>query len=145
MRHRRYDDLSSVLPTVNSHFQQRSDNNPDFIYLEDQVALAQETREITELPLNEKARIAFREGQEKKALNIENKRRKAKGEELLTSLEEETDEEEDPVEDADSATLEEEEEEEPDVLLSEAANVLVDVLMLKKARYAVHHGAESAQ
>ena len=147
VRHRRYNDLSTVLPTVNSQFQERSARNPDFIFLEDQVALAQETREITELPLNEKARIALRENQEKKALIIENKRRKAKGDELLTSLEDEEDEEqqseqeEDTSEGLETADSEEEEDESPDVLLTEAANVLVDVLILKQERYAVHNGA----
>ena len=144
VRHRRYNDLSTVLPTVNSQFHERSARNPDFIYLEDQVALAQQTREITELPLNEKARIALRENQEQKALVIENKRRKAKGEELLTSLEEEDEEELEEQEEEVSESLEtvdaEEEDESEDVLLTEAGNVLVDVLILKKERYAVHNG-----
>ena len=47
----------------------RSAHNPDFIFLEDQVELAQETRKITDLPLNEKARIALRDTQEQKALD----------------------------------------------------------------------------
>jgi carboxyl-terminal processing protease len=96
--------------------------------------------------LNEKARIALREKQEQKALVIENKRRKAKGEELLTSLEEEDEEDQ---EDQASENLEtadaEEEDESEDVLLTEAGNVLVDVLILKKERYAVHNGAEDME
>ena len=138
VRHRRYNDLTQSVPQLSQLFAERSALNPDFIYLEDQVKLVQESREITELPLNEKARIALRETQEGKALAIENKRRKAKGEELLTSLEE--DEEEDP--DGDESTGDEvvdtetEEEEVPDVLLSEAGNVLVDALLMKQQRFA---------
>ena len=153
MRHHRYNDLSTVLPRVTTQFHDRSEHNPDFVFLEDQIGLAQQTREITELPLNEKTRIALRESQEEKALNIENKRRKAKGEELLTSLdEEELDENGLLVENevhgssVDAEDNEEEkEEEEPDVLLTEAGNVLVDVLLLKQQRFAVHDKQKSAE
>ena len=138
VRHHRYNDLSTVLPRITTLFQERSVNNPDFIYLEDQIGLAQQTRKITALPLNEKARVALRESQEEKALGIENKHRAATGEELLTSL----DDEEVDEEDADAAVEDEEEEEEADpkddVLLMEAGNVLVDALLLKQQRFAVH-------
>jgi len=91
--------------------------------------------------LNEKARIALRDAQEEKALNIENKRRKAQGEELLTSLEQ--DEEDTDSLDPDESTVEAEEDEieeedDDDVLLLEAGHVLVDVLLLKERNYAVH-------
>ena len=127
---------------------ERSAGNPDFVFLEDQVEMARQANEITELPLNEAARIALRESQEQKALLIENKRRKAKGEEPLASLED--DEEEADAEDPEVAAVEEEEaedaaDEEPDVLLTEAGNVLVDVLLLKDRAYAVHTPPEKAQ
>ncbi|NCF18388.1 MAG: peptidase S41 [Haliea sp.] len=134
VRHHRYNDLSTVLPRLTELFQVRSEKNPDFVYLEDQIALAQATRDIDELPLNEKARVALRESQEAKALAIENKRRKAKGEELLSSLDEEESEEQAESDDA----AEEEEGSEEDVLLSEAGNVLVDALLIKQQRYAAH-------
>tara|TARA_R110000823_G_scaffold305166_3_gene427118 strand:+ start:47948 stop:50053 length:2106 start_codon:yes stop_codon:yes gene_type:complete len=141
VRHRSYNDLSTVLPAVNEQFHARSARNPDFVFLEDQVALARETRKITELPLNEKSRIALRDDQESKVLSIENKRRKAKGEELLSALEdegEESDELEDPLmfsEDPNAAD---------DVLLLEAAHVLADALMLKQQRFAVHNSKQEA-
>ena len=138
VRHHRYNDLTTVLPRITTLFQERSVNNPDFIYLEDQIGLAQQTREITTLPLNEQARVALRESQEEKALVIENKHRAATGEELLASL----DDEEADEEDADAAVEDEEEDEEADpkddVLLMEAGNVLVDALLLKQQRFAVH-------
>jgi carboxyl-terminal processing protease len=135
VRHQRYNDLSTIVPRVTSQFELRSSGNPDFIYLQDQLDLAQQTRLIKEIPLNEKARIALRESQEEKALVIENKRRKALGEELLTELEDEPLDEEDP----DALALEEEEdtEEVPDVLLTEAGNILVDALLVKDRAYAV--------
>jgi carboxyl-terminal processing protease len=155
VRHHQYNDLSTVLPHVTTLFQQRSEHNPDFIYLEDQIALAQKTRAIEELPLNEEVRIALRDSQEEKALNIENKLRLATGEEPLTSLDDDEDEvdedaatsdtdEADAGGDIDSALAsaeeeEDEEEEAKDVLLTEAGSVLVDALLLKQQRYAVHN------
>lgn len=156
VRHRRYNDLTTVLPRITEQFEERSHNNPDFVYLEDQIALASSTRQIKELPLNEEARVALREGQEEKALTIENKRRVAQGEEPLDSLddEEETDEETDgesvadadaeiaaddeSVADAEVEVEADEEEEATDVLLTEAGSVLVDALILKQQRYALH-------
>lgn len=134
VRHRNYDDLSTVLPVINQQFQVRSERNPDFIYLEDQVALAEEARSLKSLPLNEKARIALRDDQEAKVLGIENKRRKAKGEALLTAIEDaQQDEDDDP------ALEEEQTDIKDDVLLLEAGNILVDVLLLKQERFAVHN------
>jgi carboxyl-terminal processing protease len=141
VRHHRYNDLSTVLPVLTTQFQERSGKNPDFIYLEDQIALAAATREITELPLNEQARKALRESQEAKALSIENKRRKARGEELLTSLDEE-DEETDEETESDLDAEAEEQDPKDDVLLMEAGNVLADALIIKRQRFAVHSPEE---
>ena len=151
VRHHHYNDLTTVLPRITTLFQERSEHNPDFIYLEDQVGLAQQTREIKELPLNEEMRIALRDSQEGKALAIENKLRLATGDEPLTSLDgdeadeeaetSDTDSDADTSADADAtlASAEDEEEEETDVLLTEAGNVLVDALLLKQQRFAVHN------
>tara|TARA_R110001592_G_scaffold38609_1_gene127225 strand:- start:63723 stop:65846 length:2124 start_codon:yes stop_codon:yes gene_type:complete len=156
VRHHRYNDLSTVVPRVTAMYVERSAGNPDFVYLEEQVNLARASSEITELPLNEVARIALRESQEQKALLIENKRRVAKGEEPLASLDEEEEVAEEIDEDLAAseeaeaevdlvAEAEEEAEgEEPDVLLTEAGNVLVDLLLLKQRAYAVHTPAEEA-
>jgi len=160
VRHINYDDFSSVLPDIQTQFLERSAHNPDFIFLEDQIELAQATRKITVLPLNEKSRIALRDTQKEKALNIENKRRKAKGEELLTSLQEDEDghsdapdldplaanetETETDDDDVDVDKKDEEEDVTDDVLLMEAGYVLVDALLLKQRRYALHQEEEEA-
>ena len=140
VRHHRYNDLSTVVPRVTARFVERSAGNPDFVYLEDQVELARQTREITELPLNEAARIALRESQEQKALTIENKRRKALGEPLLESLEdEEEDLDADGLADVDGEDAGAEDEPEvDDVLLTEAGNILADMLQMKRQAFAVH-------
>ena len=152
VRHMNYDDFSSVLPYIQTQFLARSAQNPDFIFLEEQIGLAQATRDITALPLNEKFRIALRDTQKKKALEIENKRRKAKGEELLTSLKDDEDKAEDsysgsPEGDslAESEGEKDEEEEDitDDVLLMEAGYILADALLLKKRRFALHHKEET--
>ena len=126
-----------IVRTLNGGFVQvRSAHNPDFIYLEDQVDLAEKSRMIKALPLNEKARLAMRESQEAKALAIENKRRVARGEDPLAALKEDEAAEDDEAADPDSP---EEEAEDGDVLLSEAGNVLVDAVLLKQQRYALHN------
>ena len=166
VRHINYDDFSSVLPDIQTQFLERSAHNPDFIFLEDQIEMAQAAREMTALPLNEKSRIALRDTQKEKALGIENKRRKAKGEELLTSLQDDEDEDEDEhghghgdshsddpdldplaaneIDNDDDVDQEDEEEDvTDDVLLMEAGYVLADALLLKQRRYALHQEEET--
>ena len=158
VRHINYDDFSSVLPDIQTQFLERSAHNPDFIFLEDQIEMAQAAREITALPLNEKSRIALRDTQKEKALSIENKRRKAKGEELLTSLQDDEDKDEDShsddpdleplaandIDNDDDVDQEDEEEDvTDDVLLMEAGYVLADALLLKQRRYALHQEEET--
>lgn len=153
VRHRRYNDLTSVVPKLTELFKERSLNNPDFVFLQDQIELAAQTRQIKEIPLNETARMALRESQEAKALAIENKRRIAVGEEPLASLDDMDESEEDSEaesEDESQGLAENEEEpahdalengeedEQDDVLLIEAGNVLVDALLLKNPRYAAN-------
>ena len=137
VRHHRYNDLSMVLPRLTELFEARSETNPDFIYLEDQIALATAARNISELPLREDDRIALRESQEAKALSIENKRRVAKGEEPLAALEEEATEEEEDEPVIDPLAVEEDTEED-DILLQEAGYVLLDALMIKERRLEAH-------
>ncbi len=133
VKHPLYQDVESLIPTLSGLFQQRSLENPDFLFLQQQVALAEEARHIEAVPLQEAARRALREEQEQRELAIENARRQAKGLAALTSLDDE--EEADSDEDAtDEAT---EDEEETDVLLVEAGHVLIDALMMTEQRFAV--------
>ena len=89
VRHREYDKLGSLLPTLTDRHESRASSDPDFVYLSDQVAMATETRGLTRLPLSEEARKELRASQEAKALEIENRRRLAKGLEPLDSLSDE--------------------------------------------------------
>ncbi|MEM1114677.1 MAG: carboxy terminal-processing peptidase [Pseudomonadota bacterium] len=141
-RHRRYEDYSKVIPRVTERYQERSVKDPDFVYLEAQIALAEEARELTTVSLNEAARIAAREDRETRALAIENKRRAAKGEPLLEDWEEESVDEALGDVMGGSASREDtadesEEDDEPDVLLREAGAILVDAMDLKKQAFAI--------
>jgi len=141
IRHGNYGDLSVLLPALQAQFKERSASNPDFVFLEEQVELAQQTRELKELPLKETARIALRDSQEAKALSIENKRRKAEGKEPLASLERDDDDAESAAF-GDSAEIEVDDdkkgEDADDVLLDEAGHVLVDALLLKRQGFAIN-------
>jgi len=135
-RFNRYDDYRSILPVLTAMHQKRAANDPDYLYLEDRVTMAQEARAITALPLQQSGRVAMRDDQESKALAIENKRRAAKGLTPLASLTE-SDEAEEA---ADSDTSADEEAlahsddqaaEIPDVLLMETGRILVDAITLR--------------
>ncbi|WP_435215918.1 carboxy terminal-processing peptidase [Luminiphilus sp. nBUS_16] len=149
VRHREYSYFSSLLPTLSERHKSRIEKDPDYIYLIDQVLMATETRGLKSLPLNEEERVALRDSQEQRALEIENKRRQAQGLEPLESLrEDEGDEATEDSEDGivgvdegnvtnapgavieDSTVTEDAEEELSDVLLIEAGRILADTLAL---------------
>jgi carboxyl-terminal processing protease len=163
VRHRRYSNIDALVPQLAEIFETRSTHNPEFIYLQDQLAIAAENRAIDRVSLNEEVRRRERDAREKRALDIENRRRLARGEEVLASLDEldseDDDEGEAPSEslaDADDATestedvsdinhakvevdeiISAEELASEDVLLSEAGSILVDALMLQERAYAL--------
>ncbi len=145
VRHRKYHDIPSLVPYLMDLYQDRVRSNPDFIYLQDSLALAEEARNAETLPLNEAARKALREERKAKSLAIENKRRLAKGLAPLEDFLEEGDQlaaadlpndnDEPPAgagqEGVDGASIgsgAKEEEEDVDVLLMEAGNILVDAV-----------------
>ena len=88
VRHRRYSNVDSLVPQLTEIFEERSSKNPEFLYLQDQLAVAEENRLITSVSLNEAVRRAERKEREERALMIENRRRAALGEEPLASLDE---------------------------------------------------------
>ena len=135
-RFNRYNDYRSILPTLTRLHQKRAANDPDYLYLEDRVAMAQEAREITALPLMQAGRLAMRDDQEEKALEIENKRRLAKGLEPLASLDGDEDDtaseqdQEEPKRDEEEAATSLAEQD-SDVLLMETGRILVDAMTLR--------------
>ena len=148
-RFNRYNDYRSILPTLTRLHQKRAANDPDYLYLEDRVAMAQEAREITALPLMQSGRLAMRDGQEEKALEIENKRRVAKGLEPLASLDGDEDDTVSEQDEEQSARDEEEAEPSPaeqdaDVLLMETGRILVDAMTLRPDTDIARRGSPGA-
>ena len=149
IRYRDYGAVSSILPILAKRHSERAMDNPDFQYILDQQVLAEDIRSEELVSLNEAERRAERAQQEADYLAIENARRLAKGESLLSSLDELLDEESsDAVEVAettvtDSSALEEsatdttddddeaDDSDEPDALAVETARILADAINLR--------------
>ncbi|ROS04552.1 carboxyl-terminal processing protease [Sinobacterium caligoides] len=132
-RHKFYFEITSIVPELKALHQQRMAEDPDFVYLNDQLAARELINARNTIPLNEKARLQLKEDNEKRMLNIENKKRKAKGLELLASLddkdkidakkEKEKAKEEKPKLDPDTKAFDEN-----DIYLTESGYILVDVI-----------------
>ena len=134
-RFSRYNDYRAILPTLTDLHEKRAANDPDYLYLQDQVSLAEEARTITALPLRQAGRLEMRDDQEQKALAIENKRRVAKGLERLATLDAE-----EPADDTDQLEAGGpsegpahggDEDQLDDVLLMETGRILVDTITLR--------------
>lgn len=144
IRHNIYHNIPAALPALRAKHDERIKSDPDFIYLNDQLALMEETRSITTLPLAEEKRRAFQAKEKQRALDIENKRRLAKGLEVLESFDEEeqndtaaTDAEQSDSDKADKAadaamgnSDEDEEEESIDPMLTETGYILMDTVSM---------------
>ena len=141
VRHRRYGDLEPIIPELTALFDRRKKDNVDLNYLVEQVALANEQRDIDTVSLNESVRRARREERMQEALAIENRRRSARGEEPLASLDDTQDDPDAEGTDDLAATEEGEDEDsgkDEDILLTEAANILVDTLRMRESAFAVN-------
>lgn len=122
--HRVYYDLRPALPELQTQHEQRVKNDPEFTYLEAQLALAEKNRQQERLSLNEIARKRQQQDDKAQQLALENQRRTAKGEKPLEKLDETKAGESDNS--ADKKPLDKSKE--PDPLLNEAGNVLIDAL-----------------
>ena len=139
-RFNRYRDYGAIIPMLTTLHEKRAANDPDYLYLQDRAAIAQEARTITALPLQEAGRLAMRDDQESKALIIENKRRVAKG---LAPLEDLANAENDgqgiegdnesstSSEGPEETVAESSGEDTEDVLLMETGRILVDAITLR--------------
>ena len=120
--------ISNKLPQLRELHEARIETNPDFIFVREQKALVTEMREKTSVSLNEATRKAEREDNDRRRLALENKRRKAKGLELLESLDDNSD---DNSNDADGTTdAVADAPEETDAMLEEAGRILLDYMKL---------------
>lgn len=78
--HQNYFNISKYLPTIETNHQERMARDPDFIFLNKQSAMFKEAAAKKEVSLRLATRQAEQEQMEKRALEIENQKRIAKGE-----------------------------------------------------------------
>ena len=154
-----YDEqIHNSLNKLRKQHEGRSVDDPDFVFLREQKKLIEELRKQTRISLNEKTRKEEQNQNDDKRLALENERRKAKGLDLLDSLEEDeaandetpaaqtpdgiNDGETPEPEVADNSKLpesaandegdEQAEEEEEDALLVESGRILLDYVKMEK-------------
>ncbi|MFZ1832676.1 MAG: carboxy terminal-processing peptidase, partial [Pseudomonadales bacterium] len=134
VRHRNYQELPSIISTLRERHQARVEHDPDFQYLEGELALAKEHDAANTVSLSEKIRLAERQRQREAELALENRRRSAKGLELLASVDElekqhAADESEDAALVDDTSAQKDPAD---DILLTESGNILLDAIQLNR-------------
>jgi len=85
--HNRYYDLHSVIPTLEAQHQERVKDDPDFVYLLNQLSIIEDNRDVKTLSLMESKRVEEKSVLENKNLANENQRRSAKGLPTYASVE----------------------------------------------------------
>lgn len=123
-KYRRFNSFERYVPELIKRHNQRMLDNPDLVHLTEQLELAEESRVKKEISINESIRKKERELIKQRRLDIENKKRKGKGLELLTKLDEEDVEEKPASEETDAKK------DEDDPLLDEATKVMADFIQL---------------
>lgn len=78
--HQNYYTISKFLPTIETNHQERMAQDPDFIFLNKQSTMFKEAAEKKEVSLRLATRQAEQQQMEKRALDMENQKRIAKGE-----------------------------------------------------------------
>lgn len=126
--------VNSIFPTLKSKHKQRVSTNPDFQYIEETVARIDENKGQKTLSLNYKVRQKeYRESRQKQ-LEIENKRRIAKGDKPFKNIKE-LDDEDDILGLNDDHEDKEDDEDKKDsdsyTLLLESAHILADYIQLQ--------------
>lgn len=87
-RYERLNDWKARLPDLDKASKARQAKNPDFRYLNDQLALIDQVKDQKTTPLNEAQRLKEKDALDQKQLQIENRRRAAKGQPLLKTSKE---------------------------------------------------------
>ena len=137
-RYRKYFTIPDILPTLQSKHMNRIKTDPDFQFLLEQRAFTHSKDENSDklISLNEKQRRLEEEQEKKQILAIENRRRKAKGLALLTSLEEDESSDKTESNDKENEDKKEDSEGNTDIFLSEAGHILIDAIDLFKQEIA---------
>ncbi|RLC50086.1 MAG: tail-specific protease [Candidatus Cloacimonadota bacterium] len=109
-----FGDLSEIMPRLSKLSDERTNNNPEFDYLKDDILEYKEAVLKNSLSLNEEVRLKEKEEKEEKEFQRENERRKIKGLKLLEKGE----------------TPPEDEEDDSDFLINETALIITDMIRL---------------
>ncbi|UCH65972.1 MAG: carboxy terminal-processing peptidase [Ignavibacterium sp.] len=109
-----YFDLDSLLPELKNNSKQRTDADPEFDYIREDILEYKESLKDKYVSLNEKVRKKEKEEREEREFQRENERRKIKGLKLLEKGE----------------TPQEEEVEDVDPFLYESAQILADLIQI---------------
>lgn len=121
--------ISPLLSTLKANHDKRVASNPDFIYLNEQVALLKSLRDDTVISLNMEKRKQERENLEKNRLGMENKRRKAKGMPLLDHMDNTDEDSIEPIE-----SDKNKKDKEVDAQLTESGEIMLDYIKLKSSK-----------
>jgi len=135
--YRPYADLKPLIPELEKRHETRIATDPDFIFLNAEIAKAVESRDKNTITLNEQQLLAEREADDAWRLQIENDRRIAKGQEPLAdidALKAENGEDGEGLENSDPEALalageeDKDADDEPDPYLLESGRVLLDMV-----------------
>ncbi|WP_317928739.1 carboxy terminal-processing peptidase [Halioxenophilus sp. WMMB6] len=141
VRHDKYIDFSAVLPLLRTQHDKRSASNPDMQFINAQYELAKHYRDKPTLSLNKAIRMKEKEDRETELLQLENKRRQAKGEPILKTIDDVTEEQADESDEFTGVDIDTEK----DALLIESGNILADYIRLhEQTRTAQTETTESA-
>jgi carboxyl-terminal processing protease len=126
-----YSGFSHQLPALRIKSQQRQANDPDFRYLNEQIALAETLKKDTTISLNEAKRRKEQDELDAKRLAIENERRTAKGQALLKTWREAeaANDEENAAVPEEFAEPNKKEKPEDEAFVTEAAQILLDTIL----------------
>ena len=124
VKFQRYGDLKAYLPKLEKNHKQRTENNPDFVYLNEMKDYLTRYENKTKVSLNEEKRRLEIQSMRSQRLAIENRLRKAKGEELLNNLDE--------LEEAEQANIDKKDKKkEADAFVKETGAILNDLIRLE--------------
>jgi len=134
--HRDYGNVEPYVPALKERHEARIAKDPDFVHLMARIKNLEEARKETTISLSETKRLAEKKNDEQWELEIENKRRVAKGQKAFESaaaLEEFNKEKQKNKEDAPP---------EDDPILKESASILSDYIELTKPTVAAQSEAK---
>ena len=126
-RYRKLANLQPIIKYLNQLHKQRVMENPDFRFLSKRIAFLEENRLKTRTSLQETERKLEQDKMKKQFLDMENERRKAKGQPLYKDYAE-----------LEAAEKDKDGNDDADGMLQETGDILIDWLLLAQRQLALH-------